>query len=64
VRKLNYVKCEPQQCEAALPMDDAMVKDLSSASEAVATIYATDGRAITFTMAIKGADKAMASLAR
>jgi invasion protein IalB len=62
VRRLNYVKCDPIQCEAALPMDAAMVKDFSAAGEAVATVYATDGRAITFTMPIKGADRAVASI--
>jgi invasion protein IalB len=62
-RRLSYVSCDPQQCEAVLPMDDAMVREMA-AGEAVATVVATDGRAISFNMAMKGGDKAVASIPR
>ena len=30
-RKLNYVNCDQQQCEATLPMDEVFVRDASAA---------------------------------
>jgi invasion protein IalB len=64
VRKLNYVACLPQRCEASINMDEALIKEASSAGNAVATIYSTDGRNINFNMPIKGIDKALAALGR
>ena len=45
-------------------MDEALIKEVSSAGTAVATIYSTDGRNINFNMPIKGIDKALAAVGR
>jgi invasion protein IalB len=62
IRKLNYILCEPGRCEASTAMDDSMVREVTAGSNATATIYATDGRGISFNIPIKGAGKAIAAL--
>jgi invasion protein IalB len=61
-RKLNYVACQPNGCESSIAMDEAMIRELAGATDAVATIYATDGRSISSNMPIKGVDQALAAL--
>jgi invasion protein IalB len=62
VRKLNYILCEPGRCEASTAMDDSMVREVAAGANATATIYATDGRGISFNIPIKGAGKAIAAI--
>jgi invasion protein IalB len=64
VRTLPYAACTPQNCEASTAMDDAMVRDARASSEATATIYAIDGRAINFKIGTKGIDKAFVALGK
>lgn len=61
-RVLPFETCEPQNCEATTALDEPMLRDLQSAAQAVATIYAKDGRGIQFTMPLKGIDKALAAI--
>lgn len=65
-RKAHYVLCNQQQCEASIPMDDAMVKEALAAvnGDAVASITAADGRVINITMPLKGIDKVLAAIRR
>lgn len=63
-RTIPYASCSPQNCEASIAMDDAMVRDARASGEATATIFAIDGRAINFKMGIKGIDKAFAALGK
>ena len=62
--KIDYTACMPQQCQASIVMNQAMVKQAAASSEAVATIYAANGRAINFKMSINGIDKMLASIGR
>jgi invasion protein IalB len=64
VRKLSYTSCDARQCEASVPMDEALSRDASAAQEAVITIYVSDGRGVSFNVPLKGADKAIAALGR
>jgi len=64
MRTVPYLACEPQRCEATITMDDAMIKDSIASQEAVATIFATDGRGINFTLPIAGVDKVFASIGK
>ena len=64
MRTVPYLACEPQRCEATMTMDDAMVKDSMASQEAIATIFATDGRGINFTLPITGVDKVFASIGK
>lgn len=61
-RKVNYVACNAQRCEASMPMDDAFIKEASASPTAVATIYLVDGRAANFNLNTKGFDKAVAAI--
>ncbi len=64
VLTLPYTACEPQICQASMPMDDAMVRDAMASEEAVATIVAVDGRGSNFNIPIKGIDKVFASIGK
>jgi invasion protein IalB len=65
VRKIDYVACEPQRCEASIPMDDAMVKEAVGAPNASITLYNKDGTALTINVpSIKGIDKALAAVGK
>jgi invasion protein IalB len=63
-RKLTYVNCDTQQCEATIPMDNAFVKDASAAQSAAAVIVAKTGQTITVTLPIAGFDKAVAAVTK
>jgi len=65
VKTIPYTACTPQQCEAAIAMDAAaMKKEAAISSDAVATIYAVDGRDINFKFSIKGIDNVLAAVAK
>jgi invasion protein IalB len=64
-RKLNYVVCSAQRCEASIPMDAAMVRDSLAAADATIVIHTADGKDITLNIpSIKGIDKAIAAIGR
>jgi invasion protein IalB len=60
-RRLNYVSCNPQQCFAESPIDEAFVKEATASSTATLTVYAATGEGIPFEVPIKGIDKAIAA---
>jgi invasion protein IalB len=63
-KTIAYTSCIPQQCEAAIELDAAaMKKEAAVSSDAVATIYARNGRGINFKFSIKGIDNVLASVA-
>jgi invasion protein IalB len=64
MRTLPYTACTQQQCDASIPVDDALVNDMVAAPEATATIYAIDGRDINFNMPIKSVEKVFAAIGR
>lgn len=65
VRHLPYVSCEPQWCEASIPMGDEFVGEALAAANAVVTIYALNGRAVSYpALPLKGIDKAIFSVRR
>jgi invasion protein IalB len=61
-RKLRYTACLPDHCEAVVPMDDATVKVLSSASTAEASVVAVNGNTVNFKINLKGFEKALAEV--
>ena len=64
-RKLSYVVCAAQRCEATIQMDAAMVKDALAAANATITIFAANGNDVNFNIpSIKGIDKAIAAIGR
>ena len=64
VRTLPFTACGPQQCEASMALDDAMVRDAMASSEVVITIFAVDGRGVNFNVPIKGIDKVFAAMGK
>jgi invasion protein IalB len=65
VRRLNYVACDPQRCEASIAMDDALVKEATAAPSATITIYSRNETALTINVAsLKGIDKALGAIGR
>src|SRR6516165_1536304 len=47
-RHANFVNCGPQACTAALPMDDALIKDVSAAPKTDVVLYAPNGQSVDF----------------
>ncbi len=63
-RKLVYSLCQPDHCEAVLPLDDVMVKGLSAAATTEVTVYAVNGSAVKFTVNMKGFAQALSDLGK
>jgi len=63
-RKLGYSLCQPDHCEALLPLDDQMVKSLDAAATTEVTIYAVNGAGAKFTVNMKGFTQAVADLGK
>jgi invasion protein IalB len=63
--QINYVDCNPQRCEATMPMDYAIIREMIAAANgpAAITFWKTDGAEVTFNIpSIKGIDKAIAAV--
>ena len=63
--KINYVDCNPQRCEATMPMDDAIIREMIAAANgpAAITFWKTDGADFTINIqSIKGIDKVIAAV--
>lgn len=62
---MSYVACNPQRCEATMPMDDTVIRELmASANSSVAvTFWKADNAQFTINIqSIKGIDKAIAAV--
>lgn len=62
-RRLPYVACTSQFCEAATPVDDAFAKEAAAAAKTSVTVYVADGTAVPLDFESKGLDKAIAAVA-
>jgi invasion protein IalB len=63
--RINYVVCSPQRCEASIPMDEPIIREMSAAANgAVAiTFWKADGSDFSINLqSIKGIDKAIAAV--
>ena len=61
-RKIPFTSCEPARCDAAVVMDDGFMRDAAAAQTAEATIYASDGRGVKFTINMKGYQQGLAAI--
>lgn len=61
-RKFAFSLCQPGFCEAAVPLDDALIREISSAEALEVTIFAVDGRGVKFSIQPKGFDRALAEV--
>ena len=62
VRRLDYQRCTPNECEASSPYDEAFAKELAANGEATVTFRLQDGRDVNVKVAIQGVDKVLAGL--
>ena len=64
-RKLPYTMCASNQCQASSAFDDAMMKELFAAQNAVVTIVSATGQDVNINISgLKGADRAVAALGK
>jgi invasion protein IalB len=61
-RKVGYSLCQPDHCEAVLPLDDLLVKSLSAAATTDVTVAAVNGAQAKFTVNMKGFPQALADI--
>jgi invasion protein IalB len=64
-RKINYVNCGPQRCEASIPMDEPTIKEMSAAASgsAVITFWKADGADFSINIqSLRGIDKAITAV--
>jgi invasion protein IalB len=62
---INYVVCNPQRCEATLPMDDALIRESVAAANgpAMITFWKADGAEFNINIqSIKGIERALAAM--
>ncbi len=63
-RNLPFSRCDPQRCETAFAMDEAMQKDLAAAETAEVAIRGAQNNPVAFTIPLKGFDRAVQALKR
>ena len=63
-RKLLFSICQPDHCEALLPLDEPMVKSLSAAPTTEVSVRAVNGAVAKFTVNMKGFAQAVADLGK
>jgi invasion protein IalB len=63
-RKLGYSICQPDHCEALLPLEESVVKSLAAAPTTEVSIHAVNGAVAKFTVNMKGFAQALADLGK
>lgn len=61
-KRLAFQWCNQSECEASIPYDDALARDLTANKEATISFYLQDGRQVSVKVAIGGIDKVLAGL--
>lgn len=63
-RKMVYSLCQPDHCEAALPLDDDLQKALIAAPTVEYSVVATNGATVKFNANTKGIEEAISAIAK
>jgi invasion protein IalB len=63
-RKVPFTACDTGGCLASVPMDAALVREMTASPTAEAVIQGRQGNTVQFNMQMKGFDKAYAVLSR
>ena len=63
-RKFNYALCQPDHCEAIVPLDEDIVKELKAAPTTEISVEAVGGSTVKFTANMKGFDQALAEVTK
>ncbi len=64
VRKVPFTSCDTGRCVATMTMDTALLREMTSAPSAEAVIQGSQGNTVTFTIQMRGFDKAYTVLSR
>lgn len=62
VTKYGYSLCAPDHCEAVIPMDVTVTREMKRAETTEATIVGLRGQGVKFTVNMKGFDQALAAV--
>ena len=63
-RKIPFASCDTGRCVATLPMDAALLREMTTVPNAEAVIQGSLGNTVQFNIQMKGFDKAYAVLSR
>ena len=63
-RKLGFSICQPDHCEALLPLEESVVKSLVAAPTTEVSVHAVNGAVAKFTVNMKGFAQAVADLGK
>ena len=63
-RKFGFALCQPDHCEAVVPMDEALVRELSAAATAEVSVVAVNGSIAKFNVNLSGFEQALTELAK
>jgi len=63
-RKIPFASCDTGRCVATLPMDAALLREMTTVPNAEAVIQGSQGNTVQFNIQMKGFDKAYAVLSR
>jgi len=63
-RKIPFTSCDTGSCVATMAMDSALVREMTTAATAEATIQGSQGNKVQFNIQLKGFDRAYAALSR
>lgn len=64
VKKVGYSLCQPDHCEAVIPMDESIVKVLSAAETTDVQVSAINGNDVKFSVNMKGFAQALAAVSK
>jgi invasion protein IalB len=62
VQKIPFTSCEPGRCVATMTVDNNLLREMTTAQTAEATIQGAQGNTVQFNIQMKGFDRAYASL--
>jgi invasion protein IalB len=63
-RKFAYSLCQPDHCEAVIPLEDALAKELATSPAAEVSVVAINGGKVKFTPNLTGFDQALAEVTK
>ncbi len=64
LHKIPFASCDTGRCIATMPMDNALLREMSATPTAEAVVQGSQGNTVTFTIQLRGFDKAYAVLSR
>lgn len=63
-RTYSFLLCQPDHCEALMPLDESVTKALLAASSAEFTVIAVNGSPVKFNAGLKGIEESLAMVSK